>query len=187
MRDDTALRRTQKVYWAMLYRCEVSKAPNYHRYGGRGISVCERWKSSFDNFRADMGLQPAKLFLDREDNDGNYEPGNCRWVDRKTSDRNKSKNIRLTFCGQTKVLSDWADEFGLSKATIGARIKAGWTIEAALTTPTVGQISRKERDVPILRRLAEAERRAEEAKADLDREREKNKLLIQLLQGRVAA
>ncbi len=77
----------------MKDRCYNSKAVSYKHYGGRGITVCNRWRQSFANFLADMGLRPSsKHSLDRIDNDGNYEPSNCRWATRIQQNRNKRFN-----------------------------------------------------------------------------------------------
>ncbi len=90
---ESALLQTENIWRAMIQRCEDDKADNYARYGGRGISVCRRWRDSCESFIADMGIRPsAQYSLDRfPDNDGNYEPGNVRWA---TKDQQRA-NQRL--------------------------------------------------------------------------------------------
>lgn len=127
--------RTYRIFISMHYRCENPRAQGYHRYGGRGIRVCERW-ATFDAFFADMGFQPEGMVLDRSDNDGNYEPSNCEWVTRTESARNTRKNRFVTFRGETRCISDWAEVTGLSKGTILTRLNRGWPIELALQSPS---------------------------------------------------
>lgn len=99
------------VWRTMKARCLNPKARMYHRYGGRGIKICERWML-FDNFFADMGKRPSpKHQLDRENNDGNYEKNNCRWITSKEQGNNRSDNVRISLNGETLTLSEWADKF----------------------------------------------------------------------------
>lgn len=129
------------IWCAIIARCFN---PNYKRfsgYGGRGITLCDRWRNSFEAFLSDMGTRPSPQHsIDRfPDNDGNYEPGNCRWATRREQSRNTRRTRMLTFRGQTKCLSDWAAELGVSYLMILKRLKRGWTIEMALSVPPNGR------------------------------------------------
>lgn len=121
-------------YLAMKRRCTDPGDISYCRYGARGIRVCERWLESFENFLADMGERPKGFDLDRINNDGNYEPGNCRWISHKQNARNRSNNRLLTHQGVTRTLAEWAEVTGLGVALQG-RIRNGWSVEDALTKP----------------------------------------------------
>lgn len=128
-------KRVVQIWHAMIRRCTKQASKNHHRYGGRGILVCERWLV-VENFLADMGMPPtAQHEIDRIDNDGNYEPGNCRWATRKEQTRNSSANHRLTFDGRTQCIAEWADELGISYTTISGRLQRGWTDQEALSIP----------------------------------------------------
>lgn len=121
-------------WWNMKSRCERPNSRYYADYGGRGIKVCARWQD-FGNFLSDMGQPPDGHTLEREDNNGNYEPGNVRWSDRKGQANNRRSNVFYEVDGVTKTLQQWADEVGLGRSTISARIKAGWPPEMAIRTP----------------------------------------------------
>ena len=111
-------------YSSMMTRCYNAKYKLFHRYGGRGIEVCERWRNSFLDFLADMGPKPTpEHSLERKDNDGNYEPGNCVWIPMVEQSRNSSQNVRITYDGRTQILADWARETGIKERTIQFRIK----------------------------------------------------------------
>lgn len=123
--------RVWRAWKEMKRRCTDHRRRNYSDYGGRGISVCERW-NSFDNFLFDMGEPPDGMSIDRINNEGNYEKGNCRWTDRTTQNRN-SRNCRLlSFGGQTRCVTEWAEITGLHVGTIRERLKKGLTDEMAL-------------------------------------------------------
>lgn len=129
--------REYSTWRAMLDRCENKTYREYPDYGGRGIKICERWHD-FNNFYADMGARPKGMTLDRIDNNGNYEPSNCRWATAKTQSNNRRSNTLITYKGRTQTLQQWADETGICSGTISQRIrKRGWSIEKALTTPSL--------------------------------------------------
>lgn len=124
----------------MLQRCENSKSKDFKRYGARGITVCQRWKS-FEAFLEDMGEKPDGLTIERIDTNGNYEPSNCKWATPKQQARNRRDNVILQFNGQSKTVAEWADETGLERKTLEYRIRVGWDVAKALTTPSL--INRK--------------------------------------------
>jgi len=120
--------------WAnMLQRCRNPKSYSYKYYGARGITVCERWLK-FDNFYADMWPRPDGMSLDRIDNDGIYEPSNCRWATAAEQARNNRNARKITFNGKTQVLTDWAKEIGLSHACLRYRLTK-LPVEIAFTAP----------------------------------------------------
>lgn len=128
--------KTYRTWADMLSRCRNPKHRKYHRYGGRGISVCEKWYT-FSNFYRDVGLRPDGTTIDRFPNpDGNYEPGNVRWAHHKDQQRNKSSNIWITLSGERRVLSEWLELFGMSRGTYTYRVSVmGWNPIKALTSP----------------------------------------------------
>ena len=120
---------------SMMQRCGNPRAQSYAWYGGRGITICEAWHD-FSAFERDMGPRPAGHSIDRINNSGNYEPGNCRWATRKQQQRNMRSNKLLTFNGKTQPLAAWAEEAGLTNETIRNRLRMGWEISHALTVPS---------------------------------------------------
>jgi hypothetical protein len=123
---------TYNTWRTMKERCTN---PSNKIYSNRGISVCDRWKK-FKFFLADMGERPAGCQLDRIDNNGNYEPINCRWVTPKEQQRNRRNNILWAHNGKTQCMAQWEEETGISIKTLWDRVyKHGWTIDKALTQP----------------------------------------------------
>lgn len=118
----------------MIQRCTNSKHKSFHRYGGRGITVCERWMT-FENFLADMGEKPPRMELDRECNAEGYKPENCRWVNRVQNANNRDVNHAITFDGRTQNIKQWAQELGCHHQSIAYRLKKGWSVEDAFGTP----------------------------------------------------
>lgn len=123
--------RTYQAWADMKSRCSNPRQPKFAYYGGRGITVCERWLK-FENFLADMGEAPEGLTLDRINNDGNYEPSNCRWATRFEQSNNTRLTSRITFNGATLSRSEWARRLGISSDTLAHRLKRGWPLEKAL-------------------------------------------------------
>jgi hypothetical protein len=126
-----------RAWSCMLTRCENPNCKNYPNYGGRGIKVCEKWHS-FEVFFGDMGERPSpRHSLDRwPDNDGDYEPGNCRWATRRQQGRNRTTNAYVVVQGERLVLAEACERYGISHSRVRSRIKAGWPVEKAVVTPT---------------------------------------------------
>lgn len=121
------------IYCDMLTRCYNKTFPFYCYYGGRGITVCDRWRASYLAFIEDVGRRPGPEYtIDRINNNGNYEPGNVRWATRAQQLRNRSDNRLITANGRTMCLQDWANETGLNESTIHRRLTLGWAPENAV-------------------------------------------------------
>lgn len=127
---------------AIMDRCLNPRADNYAHYGGRGITVCDRWlhgeggMTGFQCFLADMGTKPTpRHSVERPDNDGPYAPWNCRWATKSEQARNTRANRWLTLGDKTLTLTDWAAELGMTPGSLHERLSAGWSLERALTTP----------------------------------------------------
>lgn len=120
----------------MKARCLRETSPDFKRYGGRGITVCDRWLS-FVNFMDDMGRRPSRLYsLDREDNDKGYSPDNCRWATKVQQDNNRRSNREIEFDGRTMTYREWERQLGLPKNRLWDRINTqGWSVHRAMTTP----------------------------------------------------
>lgn len=107
---------------AMKDRCLNRDSLDWKYYGGRGIEVCEPWIASFENFWRDMGDRPPNTSLDRMDNDGNYEPGNCRWATIEMQANNTSRNRRITIGAETKTMAQWAKSIDVSVDWLANRL-----------------------------------------------------------------
>jgi hypothetical protein len=119
----------------MLARCSNPHSPAYPDYGGRGITVCERWKN-FANFLADMGTKPSSRHsIGRINNDSGYEPLNCQWEDCLQQANNTRSNRWIEYDGERLTMAQWSRKTGLSQKCIQARLAKGWTVEFTLTTP----------------------------------------------------
>ena len=119
----------------MLHRTRSKKAINWENYGARGIKVCDRWLD-FRNFIDDMGKAPSpKHSIDRIDVNGDYEPNNCRWATPKEQNNNKTNNKLLTYDGKTMNLTQWSERLGIDRMLVGNRLRRGWSVEKALTSP----------------------------------------------------
>lgn len=124
------------VWYGMLGRCENPASHKFHRYGGRGIMVCERWHL-FVNFLEDMGVRPSMQHtIERINNDGNYEPENCRWATRQEQSLNRKNTIRVMHGGEMQSLAALARTAGIDPRLARTRVKRlGWPVERALSKP----------------------------------------------------
>jgi hypothetical protein len=120
----------------LIQRCTNPNNPSFTKYGGRGITVCQRWRNSFEAFLEDMGERPSnKHSIDRIHNDRGYDPGNCRWATKVEQCRNKSDNRLITVDGETHCLSEWDEIKGFPRGRIADRLQRGWAEEEAVRTP----------------------------------------------------
>lgn len=126
------------IYRAMLSRCFNPKVERYPLYGGRGITVCDRWRGSegYPHFLADMGRRPTPAHsLDRKNVDGNYTPENVRWAVAEVQGRNRTNNRRVEYAGRFITLAEAAEISGIKRATLANRLNQGWPIERAMAAP----------------------------------------------------
>jgi hypothetical protein len=125
------------IWVGMHDRCYTPSSTSYPDYGGRGISICEDWKTDFIAFKkwAELNGYNDELTIERIDVNGNYEPSNCRWVSRKTQCNNKRNNHYITYKGRTQTLAQWCEELNLNYGTVKSRINRNhWTVEKAFET-----------------------------------------------------
>lgn len=120
----------------MRARCSSRRTPNFDRYGGRGIRVCERWLECFQNFYADMGDPPEGKTLDRIDVNGNYEPTNCRWITPSEQMLNRRCTKRYLFQGHMLTLKEMSDLTGVKTVTLAYRLYQGWPDEQVGSKPS---------------------------------------------------
>jgi len=120
--------------WALIKsRCFNPNVPAFKFYGGRGIVMCQRWRDSFEAFLQDMGECPPGFQIDRINNNGNYEPGNCRWTDKLTQANNTRTNKFLEFNGERLTYAQWARKVGIHVTTIHRRVKRQLSVNAVLS------------------------------------------------------
>lgn len=135
---------TYYTWTTMKQRCYEPAHKSYKDYGGRGITVCDRWRQSFSAFLADMGVRPAHTTIERINNAGNYEPGNCRWATQSEQQNNRRSNHPITWRGETHNLGIWAAKMGLTPERLSQRIEylrkglPGWTLNECMTRPLKG-------------------------------------------------
>lgn len=123
---------TYHSWVAMVQRCTNPKNKHYSDYGGRGIRICARWKNSFQAFLEDMGEKPIGTSIERANNSGHYEVGNCYWASPIRQANNKRNNRVIAYRGRKQTLTEWARELGLGVATLAERLEK-WPIQRALT------------------------------------------------------
>jgi hypothetical protein len=125
-----------RIWTLMKDRCLNPSSGSFARYGGRGITICERWRESYAAFLADMGRRPGPGFsIDRIDNAGPYAPENCQWATMIQQARNTRRNKMLTLNGVTRCLAEWAELLSMDPTVLNHRLRLGWSVERALTTP----------------------------------------------------
>jgi hypothetical protein len=119
-----------KTWSSIKFRCLNPKSENFPRYGGRGITICDKWINNFAAFLSDVGRRPSdKHSIERINNNGNYEPGNVRWATKKEQGQNRRDNVVMTFNGETHCIKEWSRITGISERALGYRYKRGLTLQ----------------------------------------------------------
>lgn len=132
------------VWLSMVSRCTNPRHSSYRHYGARGIRICDRWLDSFTLFLADMGERPSLSHtIDRIDNDGNYEPTNCRWATKKEQARNRRGNVSFTAQGVVATVAEWAERMGVTCSMLYARKKRGWLEREIVSVPARRVLSKE--------------------------------------------
>lgn len=125
-----------RIWHGIVARCTRPSCNVYSRYGGSGIRICDRWRSDFAAFFADMGPRPSpRHSIDRIDGTGDYDPSNCRWATQTEQMRNTRTNHRITVAGQALLVSEWERRASMTSGTILSRLRRGWDTEKAVLTP----------------------------------------------------
>lgn len=124
--------RAYSIWCSMRQRCNNENFKYFPYYGGRGIKVHDEWNASFEAFLRDMGEPPMGYEIDRIDNNGHYEPGNCRWATRAEQQNNRRVNRFITHNGETLTIAEWSRRTGISRNTIDQRLAANWSIDRVL-------------------------------------------------------
>lgn len=134
--------RLYHIWRSMCQRCEYQRHERYADYGGRGITVCREWRDSFSVFRgwALANGYRDDLTIDRIEANGNYEPGNCRWVTRADQNRNKRDSRLVTYNGETRTIKEWSRIVGVNYTTLLYRLDNGWDVETAFIAPVKGGV-----------------------------------------------
>ena len=125
---------TYQTWMKMIWRCNTKRGKSWEQYGRRGITVCERWRS-FEHFLADMGDRPAGTTLDRVNNLGNYEPGNCRWATPRQQSQNRRNVILVEHQGERLAVAEACRRAGIRRGLVMRRIEIGWEPQRAFDTP----------------------------------------------------
>ena len=127
--------RTYNAWRAIKKRCYLETSKDYYRYGERGITVCNRWINSYENFLSDMGKVPIGMSIDRIDNNGPYSPSNSRWATIEQQANNKRSNKLITNNGKTLTLAQWSRVLGGNASLVKTRLRKGWTEINAVSIP----------------------------------------------------
>lgn len=134
----------------MKSRCSNPKSTGYKYYGGRGITVCERWIASFNNFLSDMGRKPTPDHsIERRNVNDGYSPENCFWLLRKYQNRNKRSNHMIEINGKTRSMAEWCEIYRISYFAVRSRIRGGWEPLKALST-AVGKVRTGPKDAAVI-------------------------------------